>query len=187
MIIYISHSAYIIQKVIETLLHFKYQVMKFGNLDQIDLIAAEVGGTFAAASADAQIELFDILIDGCRQAIEIGSLDAKVSLSFLLHIFLFFKYMRSKPTGISEFPLFIYFLWWYFYCILQGPLLDFFGVPVKANDIHNRVQELQLLAKRISRYEDPIKQFRVLTYLKPSNWSKGCGWNQSMCFDLHAP
>ncbi|XWS71218.1 hypothetical protein CRYUN_Cryun03dG0119700 [Craigia yunnanensis] len=60
----------------------------------------------------------------------------------------------------------------------KGPLLDFFGVPVKANDLFNRVQELQLLAKRISRYEDPIKQFRVLMYLKPSNWSKGCGWNQ---------
>ncbi|OIW16296.1 hypothetical protein TanjilG_19012 [Lupinus angustifolius] len=59
-----------------------------------------------------------------------------------------------------------------------GPLLDFFGVPVKANDLLTRVQELQLLAKRISRYEDPIAQFRVLSYLKPSNWSKGCGWNQ---------
>lgn len=61
-------------------------------------------------------------------------------------------------------------------------MLDFFGVPVKANEVLNRVQELQLLAKRISRYEDPIAQFRVLMYLKPSNWSKGCGWNQSKCY-----
>ncbi|GAV70300.1 SNF2_N domain-containing protein/Helicase_C domain-containing protein/Chromo domain-containing protein/DUF4208 domain-containing protein [Cephalotus follicularis] len=60
----------------------------------------------------------------------------------------------------------------------KGPLLDFFGVPVKASELLNRVQELQLLAKRISRYEDPIGQFRVLMSLKPSNWSKGCGWNQ---------
>ncbi|KAI9114496.1 hypothetical protein K1719_014724 [Acacia pycnantha] len=60
----------------------------------------------------------------------------------------------------------------------KGPLLDFLGVPVKANDLLNLVQELQLLAKCINRYEDPIAQFRVLTYLKPSNWSKGCGWNQ---------
>lgn len=68
---------------------------------------------------------------------------------------------------------------------IQGPpLLDFFGVSVKANDLINRVEELQLLAKRISRYEDPIKQFRVLSYLKPSNWSKGCGWNQCMYFLL---
>lgn len=51
---------------------------------------------------------------------------------------------------------------------------------MKANDLFSRVQELQLLAKRISRYENPIAQFRALSYLKPSNWSKGCGWNQSM-------
>ncbi|KNA22603.1 hypothetical protein SOVF_030950 [Spinacia oleracea] len=60
----------------------------------------------------------------------------------------------------------------------KGPLLDFFGVPVKANDMVNRVEQLQHVAKRIGRYEDPISQFRVLKYLKPANWSKGCGWNQ---------
>lgn len=63
--------------------------------------------------------------------------------------------------------------------LLQGPLLDFFGVPVKADELLSRVEELQLLAKRISRYEDPISQFRALAYLKPATWSKGCGWNQS--------
>lgn len=62
---------------------------------------------------------------------------------------------------------------------LQGPLLDFFGVPVKADELLGRVEELQLLAKRISRYEDPVSQFRALSYLKPATWSKGCGWNQS--------
>ncbi|XP_027343155.1 protein CHROMATIN REMODELING 5-like [Abrus precatorius] len=117
-------------------LRFSRSVMKFGNESQINLIAAEVGGTVGAAPPEAQIELFNALIDGCTEAIELGSLDPK------------------------------------------GPLLDFFGVPVKANDLLTRVQGLQLLAKRISRYEDPISQFRVLTYLKPSNWSKGCGWNQ---------
>lgn len=60
-------------------------------------------------------------------------------------------------------------------------MLDFFGVPVKANELLKRVEGLQLLSKRISRYDDPITQFRVLSYLKPSNWSKGCGWNQSTC------
>ncbi|KAI9114738.1 hypothetical protein K1719_014436 [Acacia pycnantha] len=115
---------------------FSRAVMKFGNESQIHLIAAEVSGAFAAAPPEAQIELFNSLTDGCKEAVELGSMDPK------------------------------------------GPLLDFLGVPVKANDLLNRVQELQLLAKRINRYEDPIAQFRVLTYLKPSNWSKGCGWNQ---------
>ncbi|KAK8595957.1 hypothetical protein V6N13_000626 [Hibiscus sabdariffa] len=117
-------------------LRFSRAVMKFGNESQITLIAEEVGGAVAAAPLDAQIELFQALVEGCREAVEVGNAEPK------------------------------------------GPLLDFFGVPVKANDLFNRVQELQLLAKRISRYEDPIKQFRVLMYLKPSNWSKGCGWNQ---------
>ncbi|KAG4167786.1 hypothetical protein ERO13_A13G217600v2 [Gossypium hirsutum] len=117
-------------------LRFSRAVMKFGNESQVTLIAEEVGGAVAAAPLDAQIELFNALVEGCREAVELGNIEPK------------------------------------------GPLLDFFGVPVKANDLINRVQELQLLAKRISRYEDPIKQFRVLMYLKPSNWSKGCGWNQ---------
>ncbi|KAJ7965012.1 chromatin remodeling 5 [Quillaja saponaria] len=117
-------------------LRFYRAVMKYGNQSQINLIVTEVGGAVELSPEEAQVELFDALIDGCREAVEIGSLDPK------------------------------------------GPLLDFFGVPVKANDLLTRVQELQLLAKRISRYEDPIAQFRVLMYLKPSNWSKGCGWNQ---------
>ncbi|KAB2012900.1 hypothetical protein ES319_D09G122000v1 [Gossypium barbadense] len=119
-------------------LRFSRAVMKFGNENQITLIAEEVGGAVAAAPIDAQIELFQALVEGCREAVEVGNAEPK------------------------------------------GPLLDFFGVPVKANDLFNRVQELQLLAKRISRYEDPIRQFRVLMYLKPSNWSKGCGWNQTV-------
>ncbi|KAK7276699.1 hypothetical protein RIF29_17844 [Crotalaria pallida] len=117
-------------------LRFSRAVMKYGNESQINLIVAEVGGAVGVAPLEAQTELFNALIDGCAEAVELGSLDPK------------------------------------------GPLLDFFGVPVKANDLLTRVQELQLLAKRISRYEDPIAQFRVLSYLKPSNWSKGCGWNQ---------
>ncbi|KAE9606295.1 putative DNA helicase chromatin remodeling SNF2 family [Lupinus albus] len=117
-------------------LRFSRAVMKYGNEDQINLIVAEVGGAVGAAPPEAQTEIFNALIDGCTEALELGSLDPK------------------------------------------GPLLDFFGVPVKANDLLTRVQELQLLAKRISRYQDPIAQFRVLSHLKPSNWSKGCGWNQ---------
>ncbi|XP_076904206.1 protein CHROMATIN REMODELING 5-like isoform X1 [Bidens hawaiensis] len=111
-------------------------VKKFGNDSQIDLIAAEVGGCVEAAPVEAQVELFDALLDGCREAVSGGSLDAK------------------------------------------GPLLDFFGVPVKADDLLNRVEELQLLGKRINRYKDPISQFQALMYLKPATWSKGCGWNQ---------
>ncbi|KZV56479.1 protein CHROMATIN REMODELING 5 [Dorcoceras hygrometricum] len=111
-------------------------VKKFGDDSQIGLIVSEVGGVVEAAPMEAQIELYDALIDGCREAVKGQTLDPK------------------------------------------GPLLDFFGVPVKADEVLCRVEELQLLAKRISQYKDPISQYRVLTYLKPATWSKGCGWNQ---------
>ncbi|XP_023733259.1 protein CHROMATIN REMODELING 5 [Lactuca sativa] len=112
-------------------------VKKFGNDSQMRMISEEVGGSVEAAPVDAQVELFDALLDGCREAVKGGgTMDPK------------------------------------------GPLLDFFGVPVKADDVLNRVEELQLLAKRVNRYNDPISQFQALMYLKPATWSKGCGWNQ---------
>ncbi|KAI3469081.1 hypothetical protein Pfo_025744 [Paulownia fortunei] len=90
-----------------------YVVKKFGDDSQISLIVAEVGETVEAAPTEVQIELFDALIDGCREAVKVESLD------------------------------------------------------------------LKLLAKWISRYEDPIFQFRALAYFKTSMCSKDCGWKQS--------
>ncbi|XP_043690577.1 protein CHROMATIN REMODELING 5 isoform X3 [Telopea speciosissima] len=115
---------------------FARAVKKFGNPSQIDLIVAEVGGVIEAAPPEAQVEIFDALIDGCKEAVKEGNLDPK------------------------------------------GSLLDFFGVPVKANELLDRVQELQLLAKRIRRYQDPVAQFRLLMHFRGPQWSKGCGWNQ---------
>ncbi|THU70874.1 hypothetical protein C4D60_Mb08t29600 [Musa balbisiana] len=115
--------------------HFVRAVKRFGNPRQIDLIVAEVGGVVEAALPEAQIELFDLLIDGCREAVSGGNIDAK------------------------------------------GTLLDFFGVSVKAHEFLYRVEELQLLAKRIGRYKDPVSQFRLVTQHKSPQWSKSCGWN----------
>ncbi|KAF8403596.1 hypothetical protein HHK36_011700 [Tetracentron sinense] len=115
---------------------FVRAVKKFGNQNQISLIVGEVGGAIEAAPSQAQIELFDALIDGCREVVKRGNLDPK------------------------------------------GALLDYFGVPVKAYEVLDRIQELQLLAKRIGRYQDPVAQFRLLMHSKDAPWSKGCGWNQ---------
>lgn len=52
--------------------------MKYANESQISLIAEEVGGAVAAAQPGAQIELLNTLIDGCKEAVEIGSFDPKV-------------------------------------------------------------------------------------------------------------
>ncbi|KAJ0978034.1 hypothetical protein J5N97_013508 [Dioscorea zingiberensis] len=113
---------------------FVRAVKRFGNQSQITLIVSEVGGIIEAAPYGSQIELFELLIDGCREAVR-GNIDIK------------------------------------------GTLLDFFGVSVKAHELLNRVEELQLLAKRISRYPDPVSQFRLVTHHKSPQWSKSCGWN----------
>ncbi|GJN33329.1 hypothetical protein PR202_gb21917 [Eleusine coracana subsp. coracana] len=112
------------------------QVKKFGNPNQIDSIVEDVGGVLAKAPHEAQIELFDLLIDGCQEAVK-------------------------ENTDI------------------KGTVLDFFGVAVKAYELLARVEELQFLAKRIARYKDPIRQYRIqLPYKKPQ-WSASCGWTET--------
>ncbi|CAL5061213.1 unnamed protein product [Urochloa decumbens] len=115
---------------------FVRAVKKFGNATQIDLIVDDVGGVLAKAPHEAQIELFDLLIDGCQEAVR-------------------------ENTDI------------------KGTVLDFFGVAVKPYEVLARVEELQFLAKRIARYKDPIKQYRIqLPYKKPQ-WSASCGWTET--------
>ncbi|XP_078441863.1 chromatin remodeling 5 [Wolffia australiana] len=113
---------------------FVRAVKKFG--DRIDLIVGEVGGVLRSAPQEIQTELFDSLIDGCREA--------------------------TKEDNIST----------------KGPLLDFFGVPVRATELLDRVEGLQLLEKRIRRCKDPPKEFRLVTNNKSPQWAKGCGWSQ---------
>ncbi|XP_020108708.1 protein CHROMATIN REMODELING 5 isoform X2 [Ananas comosus] len=48
---------------------FVRAVKRFGNASQIGLIVEEVGSVIQSAPSDAQIELFDLLIDGCREAV----------------------------------------------------------------------------------------------------------------------
>ncbi|XP_039833938.1 protein CHROMATIN REMODELING 5-like isoform X3 [Panicum virgatum] len=115
---------------------FVRAVKKFGNATQIDLIVDDVGGVLAKAPHEAQIELFDLLIDGCQEAVK-----------------------ENTDT--------------------KGTVLDFFGVAVKPYELLDRVEELQFLAKRIARYKDPIKQYRIqLPYKKPQ-WSASCGWTET--------
>lgn len=60
---------------------------------------------------------------------------------------------------------------------VQGVLLNFFGVSVKAQELLDRSEGLNVLAKRIRMYKDPVKQFRLLSQHKTPQWAKGCGWN----------
>lgn len=61
---------------------------------------------------------------------------------------------------------------------VQAAVLDFFGVPVKAQDVLGRIKELTLLGKRIKRFKDPVAQFRLKSHPRVPSWSKACGWTQ---------
>lgn len=64
------------------------------------------------------------------------------------------------------------------FCDVQAAVLDFFGVPVKAQEIVSRVKELAFLGKRVNRFSDPVAQFRLKSHPRNPNWSKICSWNQ---------
>ncbi|KAL5197031.1 hypothetical protein ABZP36_000543 [Zizania latifolia] len=115
---------------------FVRAVKKFGNPSQIGLIVDDAGGVIAKAPLEAQVELFDKLIDGCEDAVK-ENMDAK------------------------------------------GTVFDFFGVAVKAYELLARVEELQFLAKRIQRYKDPVRQYRIQSPYKRPQWSASCGWTET--------
>lgn len=61
------------------------------------MIAAEVGGTVEAAPTEAQIELYDALIDGCREAVKGETLDPKVC-PFVVNVLV---YIVGNSAGIA--------------------------------------------------------------------------------------
>lgn len=65
---------------------------------------------------------------------------------------------------------------------MQAAVLDFFGVPVKAQEVLGRVKELMLLGKRLKRFSDPVNQFRLRSHPRNPSWSKACGWSQGNIF-----
>ncbi|KAL2653867.1 hypothetical protein R1flu_021995 [Riccia fluitans] len=111
-------------------------VKKFGDSSRMKMITKECGGAVESAGNAMQLQLFNNLINGCKEAV--------------------------KASGDKS----------------KAAVLDFFGVPVKAQEVLARVKELAVLAKRVKRYSDPVTQFRLKSHPKNPTWSKTCGWNQ---------
>lgn len=74
--------------------------MKFGNHNQIACIAEEVGGVVEAAPEEAQVELFDALIDGCRESVETEDFESKVKHLNCVRLF-FFWFHRNNISNLS--------------------------------------------------------------------------------------
>uniref|UniRef100_K7L9V7 Chromodomain-helicase-DNA-binding protein 1-like C-terminal domain-containing protein n=1 Tax=Glycine max TaxID=3847 RepID=K7L9V7_SOYBN len=146
-----------------------HQVLKFGNEIQISLIAAEAGEAVELGSLDPKGPLLDFF--GVPQKV-------CAPCRILATRFWFPNPAVCCPT-INMTPRYVFQETDCRLYFIIKKVSSPFKIPFPSRYlILTRVQGLQLLAKRISRYEDPIAQFHVLTYLKPSNWSKGCGWNQ---------
>ncbi|XP_024377849.1 protein CHROMATIN REMODELING 5 isoform X3 [Physcomitrium patens] len=111
-------------------------VKKFGDLSRIKLIAKEAGDPVSETSTSLQSELWDALVNGCKDAVRRAGVDCKAAV------------------------------------------LDFFGVPVKSQDMLGRINELTLLGRRIKRFKDPVAQFRLKSHPRVPSWSKVCDWSQ---------
>ncbi|CAM6102358.1 unnamed protein product [Calypogeia fissa] len=114
---------------------FVKAVKKFGDQSRLKTIAKECGGAVDAARAGAQLQLWEGLVNGCKDAL--------------------------RRAGNEK-----------------AAVLDFFGVPVKAQEILSRVKELAFLAKRVNRFSDPVAQFRLKSHPRNPSWSKICSWTQ---------
>ena len=56
------------------------QVKKFGDSSRIKLIAKEAGGAVAITTPSSQVELWDTLFNGCKDAMRRAGADSKVRI-----------------------------------------------------------------------------------------------------------
>lgn len=54
------------------------QVKKFGDSSRIKLIAKDAGGSIAATTASSQVQLWEALVNGCKDAVSRAGADSKV-------------------------------------------------------------------------------------------------------------
>ena len=57
---------------------------EIGDSSRITLIAAEVGGSIESATSHAQVELFNALVDGCKEVMKKGNGEGKVCVLLYL-------------------------------------------------------------------------------------------------------
>lgn len=128
---------------------FLRAVKKYGTESKMDAVAAEVGPALEDAPDSARTALYNALINGCTEVLQKAALHPEL----LLH--------KPAPAPVAGAPA-------------EGaaaakaapraarePTLDFFGVPVRATELLQRVHELKLLGHRVNTCKDPFTQFRL--------------------------
>lgn len=87
------------------------QVKKFGDLSRIKLIAKEAGSAVAATTTSSQSELWDTLVNGCKDAVRRAGADSKVCKLTIpwayfktISIYLYVAYLYGR-WGVSYWSL----------------------------------------------------------------------------------
>ncbi|KAL0021888.1 hypothetical protein WJX77_011593 [Trebouxia sp. C0004] len=115
-------------------------VKRFGTIDRLPDIAAEIGPSFDSIPDAARVALWNGLLRHCNQACK-----------------MFANAHISDPSA-------------------KEPILDFFGVSVKAEDVPQQVERMYLLKKKIEAFAEPQRSLRLDIQLSIPKWGKACGW-----------
>ncbi|CAI7896960.1 unnamed protein product [Closterium sp. NIES-54] len=137
---------------------FVKAVRRYGGAERAAQMTAEAGGAIEAASEAERRSLHTLLMQACKDTVRaaaaaeedeaLGAAGAAAAAA---------AGGGSAAAG-------------------KIPLLDFFGVAVKAPELLHRVKELQFLAKRVERVSDPVKQFRLRSHARVPSWAKTTSW-----------
>ncbi|CAI5467351.1 unnamed protein product [Closterium sp. Yama58-4] len=138
---------------------FVKAVRRYGGAERVAQMTAEAGGALEAASEAERRSLHSLLMQACKDTVRaaaaaeddeaLGAGGAAAAAA------------AAAAGGAAAGKV---------------PLLDFFGVAVKAPELLQRVKELQFLAKRVERVSDPVKQFRLRSHARVPSWAKTTSW-----------
>eukprot|EP00884_Botryococcus_braunii_P018071 jgi/Botrbrau1/4948/Bobra.0122s0026.1 len=117
-------------------------VKKYGLLNRLNDISAEVSSTFEAYPEAARRALWYGLVRACEQ-VE--------------------KEHASRHTGDEK---------------DKEPVLDWFGVTVKAVEVADHIRRMAILARKIEVNSEPERQFRPDGLHVPlPKWARACNWS----------
>ncbi|CAI5961726.1 unnamed protein product [Closterium sp. NIES-64] len=136
---------------------FVKAVRRYGGAERVAQMTAEAGGAMEAASEAERRSLHSLLMQACKDTVRAAAAaeeDDPMGAAGAA--------AAAAAAGAAA--------------AAKIPLLDFFGVAIKAPELLHRVKELQFLAKRVERVSDPVKQFRLRSHARVPSWAKTTSW-----------
>ncbi|CAI5468403.1 unnamed protein product [Closterium sp. Yama58-4] len=135
-------------------------VRRYGGAERVAQMTAEAGGALEAASEAERRSLHSLLMQACKDTVRAAAAAEEDEALGAAGAAAAAAAAAAGGAGAAA----------------KIPLLDFFGVAVKAPELLQRVKELQFLAKRVERVSDPVKQFRLRSHARVPSWAKTTSW-----------